>query len=243
MNKDIFTLEDLARRTGAPQEALSEWAKAKLLRPAGFTDGKLPLFEAGSIDRVAHLLRLADLGYGTEDILKIVKKVGLPMDGRGRSRSPDKNRFLTVGALAERSGVSPRTIKHWEDKGIIGPDMRTEGGFRLYPEVYVLICKLIRDLQLFGYTLEDVKAVSDDVRTFLEIEAGPEAFPPAEVDRRLEAMLGAIRALFDKMALIREGVERWEDLLKKKRKDILALQARNRKRGKEPEGKKEKALA
>jgi len=34
------------------------------------------------------------------------------------------------------------------------------------------------------------------------------------------------------MKLLEEGIERWEDLLKKKKKDILALQARNRKRGK-----------
>jgi hypothetical protein len=32
------------------------------------------------------------------------------------------------------------------------------------------------------------------------------------------------------MKLLREGVDRWEDLLKKKKKDILALKARNRKR-------------
>ncbi|MGZ5468608.1 MAG: hypothetical protein ACXW2H_05645, partial [Candidatus Aminicenantales bacterium] len=69
-------------------------------------------------------------------------------------------------------------------------------------------------------------------RTLLAIEAEPEAFPEAEVDKRLGAMLEAIRALFDKMKLLEEGVERWQDLLKKKRKDILALQAKNRKRGK-----------
>ncbi|MGZ5454917.1 MAG: MerR family transcriptional regulator, partial [Candidatus Aminicenantales bacterium] len=140
--------------------------------------------------------------------------------------------FLTVGNLAERSGVSPRTIKHWEDKGIIEPDMRTEGGFRLYSEAYVFHCQLIRDLQLFGYTLEEIKAISDDVRTLVAIEAGTDAFPEAEVEKRLAALLEAIQALFDKMKLLEEGIERWQDLLKKKRKDILALQARNKKRAK-----------
>jgi DNA-binding transcriptional MerR regulator len=232
MSKDVLSLEDLARESGVTSESLAEWTKAKLLKPAGFTDGKVPVFAAGGLDRVAHIKRLAELGYGTEEILKIVKKVGLPRDGRGRRKAPDKDRFLTVGNLAERSGVSPRTIKHWEDKGIIEPDMRTEGGFRLYPEAYVFLCQLIRDLQLFGYTLEEIKAVSDEVRTFIAIEAEPEAFPQAEVDKRLEAMLVAIQALFDKMKLLEEGIERWQDLLKKKRKDILALQAKNRKRTK-----------
>jgi DNA-binding transcriptional MerR regulator len=232
MNKDVLSLEDLSREAGVPEESLAAWAKAKLFKPAGFGDGKVPLFAAASLDRVAHIKKLADLGYGTEEILKIVKKVGLPRDERGRKRAPGKDHFLTVGNLAERSDVSPRTIKHWEDKGIIEPDMRSEGGFRLYSESYVFLCQLIRDLQLFGYTLEEVKAVSDDVRTFLAIEAEPDSFPQAEVEKRLAAMLEAIRALFDKMKLLEEGIGRWEDLLKKKRKDILALQAKNRKREK-----------
>ena len=232
MNNNVMSLEDLARESGVPEQSLSEWAKAKLLKPAGFTEGKAPLFAAAGLDHVAHIKKLADLGYGTEEILKIIKKVGLPRDGRARKRASDKDRFLTVGNLAERSGVSPRTIKHWEDKGIIEPDMRTEGGFRLYSESYVFLCQLIRDLQLFGYTLEEIKAISDDVRTFVAIEAGPDAFPQAEVEKRLAAMLEAIQALFDKMKLLEEGVERWQDLLKKERKDILALQAKNKKRAK-----------
>jgi cell division protein FtsB len=91
---------------------------------------------------------------------------------------------------------------------------------------------IVRDLQLFGYTLEEIKAVSDDVRALVAIEADPEAFPQAEVEKRLAAMLAAIQALFDKMKLLEQGIERWQDLLKKKRKDILALQGRNRKRAK-----------
>jgi DNA-binding transcriptional MerR regulator len=232
MNKDLMSLEDLARESGVAAESLAEWGKAKLLKPAGFTEGKTPLFAAAGLDRVAHIKRLADLGYGTEEILKIIKKVGLPRDGHGRKPAAHGDSFLTVGNLAERSGVSPRTIKHWEDKGIIEPDMRTEGGFRLYSESYVFLCQLIRDLQLFGYSLEEVKAVSDDVRTLLAIEADPGSFTPAEVEKRLAAMLEAIQALFDKMKLLEEGIERWQDLLKKKRKDILALQAKNKKRAK-----------
>jgi len=238
MNKELLSLEDLATKTGVAAERISNWIKAELLRPDGFTDGKAPLFAAGVDDRVARLQKLADLGYGTEEILKIIKKVGLPQDGKGRRKMPAKGRFLTVGHLAERSGVSPRTIKHWEDKGIIEPDMRTEGGFRLYSESFVFLCQLIRDLQLFGYTLEEIKAVSDDVRTLLAIEAEPGSFPADEVERRLEAVLKAIQDLFGKMKLLEEGVERWRDLLKKKRKDILALQAKNKKRAAPAKDKK-----
>ena len=236
MDQDILTSPDLARKAGIPEETIAGWVKAKLLRPAGFTDDRTPLFPPGSLDRVAHIRKLADLGYGLEEIQKIVKKVGLPQDKSGRKESPEKDRFLTVGNLAERSGVSPRTIKHWEDKGIIEPDMRTEGGFRLYSGTYVLICELIRDLQLFGYTLEEIKTLSDDVRTLMAIQDDPEAFSKTEVETKLEAMLEAIQALFGKMGQLTKGIERWEDLLKKKRKDIQGLRAKNQKRGKAAKG-------
>lgn len=236
MSNDVLSLEDLALKAGVPAERLAEWSKAKLLKPDGYSDDKAPLFAPASLDRVAHIRRLADLGYGTDEIAKIVKKVGLPREDRGRRKGAEKAKFLTVGNLAERSGVSPRTIKHWEDKGIIGPDMRTEGGFRLYPESYVFLCQLIRDLQLFGYTLEEIKSVSDDVRAYVAIEAGLESFPQSEVEKRVASMLEAVAALAAKMKLLEEGVERWKDLLKKKKKDILALQARNRKRGRTAAG-------
>jgi DNA-binding transcriptional MerR regulator len=231
MNNDVFTLSDLALRAGVSPEALENWTKAKLVRPAGYADDRTPLYASEALDRIAHIRKLEDLGYGLEEIQKIVRKVGLPSAERGRDKKKHKkDPYLTVGSLAERSGVSPRTIKHWEDKGIIEPDMRTEGGFRLYSESYVFLCQLIRDLQLFGYTLEEIKDVSGEVRDFLSIEADFAAFPRADVEGKLEAMLGRIQALRDKMSLLKEGIDRWEDILKKKRKDVQALRVRNRKR-------------
>jgi DNA-binding transcriptional MerR regulator len=230
MNGDVFTKADFLCRIAVGESELDAWLKEKIIRPAGYTDDKEPLFAADALERIESIRKLTELGYGLTDIQKIMKKVGLPNDKSGKKTALEKDRYFTVGHLAERSGVSPRTIKHWEDKGIIEPDMRTEGGFRLYSETYVFLCQLIRDLQLFGYSLEEIKAVSDDVRSLMVMEAGPEAFPKPDVENRLAAMLGQIQGLFAKMKLLREGVGRWEDLLKKKKKDILALKARNQKR-------------
>jgi DNA-binding transcriptional MerR regulator len=232
MKNDVLTLADVVRKAGVSEKTVAGWLKAKLLRPAGFADDKTPLFAAGALDRIAAIRKLEELGYGPDAIQKIVKKVGFPQEKALGKGAPDKDRFLTVGNLAERSGVSPRTIKHWEDKGIIEPDMRTEGGFRLYSGAYVFVCKLIRDLQLFGYTLEEIKTVSDDVRVLLAIEENLNAFPRPEVEAKLASMLTEIHGLFDKIKLLKEGIDRWEDLLKKKKKDIASLRAKNEKRGK-----------
>jgi DNA-binding transcriptional MerR regulator len=237
MNKDVFTRDEFLQKNGISRETLTEWTKWKLIRPVGYAEDQTPLFSLDTVARAAHIQKLHELGYGPEEILKIVKKVGLPQKKSDKKKLADKDRYLTVGDLAERSGVSPRTIKHWEDKGIIEPDMRTEGGFRLYSEAYVFLCKLILDLQLFGYTLEDIKSVSDHFRDFMAIQADLEAFPQADIEAKFEAMLREIQALSEKMKLLKAGIVRWEDLIKKKRKEILNLMDKNRKRPGPAKGK------
>jgi len=229
MKNGFFTKAEVLESAGIVETDISEWLKWKLLKPAGFTEGREPLFSEDALTRVSHIRRLTELGYGLEEIQKIIKKVGLPRK-KSEKKAADNNRFLTVGDLAERSGVSPRTIKHWEDKGIIEPDMRSEGGFRLYSEAYVFLSKLIRDLQLFGYTLEDIKGISDHFRSFLAIQADLHAFPKAEVEAKLDSMLQEIKTLLERMKLLEEGIERWKGLLKKKKKDILSLKNKNEKR-------------
>jgi DNA-binding transcriptional MerR regulator len=236
MDKNLLARDEFLAKASLAGETLAEWLRWKLLKPAGYADDKSPLFAGEALDRAAHIRTLTELGYGTEEIQKILKKVGLPKKECGKKKDSGKDRFLTVGDLAEKSGVSPRTIKHWEDKGIIEPDMRTEGGFRLYSDGYVFLCKLILDLQLFGYTLEDIKTISDHFRDFLSLQAGPDALPKAETEAKLEAMLETIGALFEKTRQLKEGIGRWEDLLKKKRKEISSLRAKNEKRPEKPKG-------
>jgi DNA-binding transcriptional MerR regulator len=230
MNKNIFPRDEFIARFKLQDASLREWERAKMLKPAGYTDGKIPLYSEEMGERVAAIQKLTELGYETEDIQKILKKIGLPRTAERKQKPKEPDQFLTVGDLAERVGLSPRTIKHWEDKGIIEPDMRSEGGFRLYSGGYAHLCELVRDLQLFGYTLEEIKEVSDSVRAFLAIQENLEAFPPQEVSRKLEAMLKEVDVLFDKMGQFRKGIKRWEDLLKKEKKEISDLYGRNQKR-------------
>jgi DNA-binding transcriptional MerR regulator len=230
MNKNILTRDAFIAKFKLEGAALREWEKAGLLRPAGYTDEKIPLYSEEMSGRAAAIQKLNELGYEIEEIQRILKKVGLPKKVEKKRKPEEPAQFLTVGDLAEKVGLSPRTIKHWEDKGIIEPDMRSEGGFRLYSGGYVYLCELVRDLQLFGYTLEEIKEKSDYFRYFLAIQENPDAFPKAEVSSRLDAMLTEIKVLFDKMGLLQKGIKRWEDLMKKKRKEILDLKNRNQKR-------------
>ncbi len=238
MNKQVYPRDEFAATFDIPEPTLQEWEKLKLLKPVGFTDGKVPLYTGDMVEKLKHIQSLENLGYGPEEIQKIIKKVGLPRSGEKKGGDAGHGGYLTIGDLAERVGVSARTIKHWEDKGIIEPDMRTEGGFRLYSRVYIYLCELIRDLQLFGCTLEEIKKISDDFRDFLALKDKLEAFPQNEAERKLDGMLAEIKSLFDKINLLKEGIDRWEDLLKKKKKEVLSLKNKNQKREKKTADKR-----
>jgi DNA-binding transcriptional MerR regulator len=231
MNPHIFTLEETMAKADLSKRTIQDWIKLKLIVPSGLADDQTALFSEASLEQIAHIRRLEELGYGLEDIHRIVKKIGLPKVKSDKKESREQQRnYLTVGHLAERSGVSPRTIKHWEDKGILEPARRSEGGFRLYSQVYVYLCKLIQDLQLFGYTLEEIKVISGYFRDFLAIQKDPGTVSPSETSAKLDKMLAEIKALFGKMDLFKEGIARWEDLAKKKRKEILSLKDKMSKR-------------
>ncbi|MEU7911452.1 MerR family transcriptional regulator [Microbispora bryophytorum] len=61
-----------------------------------------------------------------------------------------------IGEVAERLGLSLRTIRHYEEVGLIVP-ARTQGGFRLYSEQDVQRLALIRRMKPLGFTLEEMR--------------------------------------------------------------------------------------
>ncbi|MCK4337118.1 MAG: hypothetical protein KAX11_04180, partial [Candidatus Aminicenantes bacterium] len=78
----------------------------------------------------------------------------------------------------------------------------------------------IKDLQNFGYSLEQIKEASDLFRDFLTISRGVSDLSRDEAKKRLELLQSKIKELNERMMGLKQGVQRWEDLIKKKKKDI-----------------------
>jgi DNA-binding transcriptional MerR regulator len=227
-------LDEIAEKSGLTTETLSAWVDSGILIPEGYAEDSTPILSQNSLKTTKKISTLLSLGYNLEEIKKIIKKVGLPDENnKEKKQTSGKENYLTVGALADNIGLSTRTIKHWEEKGIIEPDLRTQGGFRLYRDYYVLFCNLIRDLQLFGYSLDEIKTISDYFRDFIVIKDSPEKFTASEIDSKLTMMEEEIKRLFDKTEQLKNGIKRWEDLLKKQKKQIVLSREKNKKREKD----------
>ncbi|SDT03407.1 MerR family transcriptional regulator [Microbacterium paraoxydans] len=70
---------------------------------------------------------------------------------------------LRIGEVAEQTSLSLRTLRHYEEIGLVAPSARTEGGFRLYSEQDVARLMIVRRMKPLGYTLEEMRALLDVV--------------------------------------------------------------------------------
>jgi len=61
-----------------------------------------------------------------------------------------------VGELARRTGVSVRTLHHYDEIGLLSPSQRTAAGYRLYTGDDVIRLQQIRSLRNLGFSLEEI---------------------------------------------------------------------------------------
>jgi len=65
-----------------------------------------------------------------------------------------------IGEVAKQTGVTTRTLRYWEELGLLQPASRTDGGERIYGAGDVRRVTRIRDWQeLLGFSLDEVKTV------------------------------------------------------------------------------------
>ena len=63
---------------------------------------------------------------------------------------------LHIGEVAERVGLSLRTVRYYEEQGLFEPAGRTDGGFRLYTQHEVDRLLLIKQMKPLGFTVQQM---------------------------------------------------------------------------------------
>lgn len=102
---------------------------------------------------------------------------------------------MHIGELAERTGLSLRTLRHYDEIGLVSASGRTEGGFRLYTDSDYDRLILIRRMKPLGFTLEEMTELLEVI----------DALPGAAAARQRE-----LRVTLDRF--IRETIARRETL-------------------------------
>lgn len=102
-------------------------------------------------------------------------------------------RQMQIGEVAERTGLSLRTIRHYEEVGLVIPSTRSKGGFRLYTEGDVERLMVIRRMKPLDFSLEEMR----DLLQITDRLADTDDPPAGEELPRLRERLDSYRKVAD----------------------------------------------
>lgn len=66
---------------------------------------------------------------------------------------------MQIGEVAERTQLSLRTLRHYDQVGLVPPSARSEGGFRLYTEADVTRLNHVRRITPLGFSLDETAEI------------------------------------------------------------------------------------
>ncbi|GAA2945066.1 MerR family transcriptional regulator [Streptomyces enissocaesilis] len=102
-------------------------------------------------------------------------------------------RQMQIGEVAERTRLSLRTIRHYEEVGLVTPSARSKGGFRLYTGADVERLMVIRRMKPLDFSLEEMRDLLDITDRLAATDD-----PPADDEKeRLRERLDSYREAAD----------------------------------------------
>ncbi|WP_186357127.1 MerR family transcriptional regulator [Streptomyces sp. SLBN-118] len=114
---------------------------------------------------------------------------------------------MQIGEVAARTELSLRTIRHYEETGLVIPSARSQGGFRLYTEADVARLMVIRRMKPLGFTLEEMRALLEATE---RLDSGEE-LPPEERESLLERIRGFEQAAQQRVEDLRTQLSRAQE--------------------------------
>jgi len=138
---------------------------------------------------------------------------------------------LRIGEVAQRVGVTPRTIRYYEELGLLGSGSeREKGSHRTYAETDVArLQELIRLRDLLGLTLEELVelAEAEEARAMLR---GRWKEDPSD-EERLRIVEEAIPHVERQLALVRNRRARLDEFAAELEEKLTRLRRRRRELG------------
>jgi DNA-binding transcriptional MerR regulator len=116
--------------------------------------------------------------------------------------SKSQEPLIQIGKLAKQLGITTRTIRYYEEIGLMGPSKRSGGGARSYNQDEVLRIKFILKLKELGIGLKEMQSLAD---TFDSYNQNFDTITP-QVLEILDLHIGKIDDKIDKLASLRNDI-------------------------------------
>jgi DNA-binding transcriptional MerR regulator len=135
--------------------------------------------------------------------------------------------LFRIGELARRVGATPRTVRYYEELGLLPASGRPEGGHRLYDEQdEARLADLIRIRDLLGLSLAELRGWMDAEAARAALRERWHGSPAPAAGDRARILAEAMHHVETQVALVRSrrsALEQLEDEYLEKRRRIRAL--------------------
>jgi DNA-binding transcriptional MerR regulator len=108
---------------------------------------------------------------------------------------------LSIGQLAKASGVAARTIRYYEQIGVLPAPRRTAAGYRQYDQGGVQRLRFVRRARSLGLSLRDVRAL------IATLDAGPRPALRPRLRALVRRQLAAVRHQSAELRLLQRQLE------------------------------------
>jgi len=141
----------------------------------------------------------------------VVQAPVLP-DGRHEKRHGENDvgerdahhaRTYQIGTVARLVHLSLRTLRYWEEEGLISPTARTTGGFRMYSPEDVARVRLVRSMKAADLSI-------DELRELVALVTAVEEAGPAR-DAARERLSAVVRRVRERLEILRSRMEETEE--------------------------------
>ena len=113
----------------------------------------------------------------------------------------------TIGQLAKTAGVPTSSVRYYERRGLLAPDERSEGNYRLFGEAALERLRFIRAAQAAGFTLSNIDLL-------LEFRDG-DADPHTEVQQLITSRLSKVETEIEHLGHVLEVLKKWMDVCRR----------------------------
>ena len=136
--------------------------------------------------------------------------------------SKDSPTLLTVRDAAERLGVTPRTLKYYEERGLVAPT-RSEGRYRLYDEEDLKRFGRILRLRSLGFSLQ---GITEMLKRPLEPVEGGHRYSAESLQQIRDALSEQVEALDARIETMRRELKEAQKLRAELNPDLDYLERR-----------------
>lgn len=122
---------------------------------------------------------------------------------------------MRIGDAAAAAGTTPRTLRFYEQRGLLDPPERTATGQRTYRQRDVARVRIVRQLLALGLTVEDVASMARYLH-LIEGDSLPERGIPLDLPGQEQLLRDATRVAGDRLAALDAEIarlSRFRDLL------------------------------